>query len=390
MDKQDLLPFKVGQLAESISFLPGYRGAWFRCKIKEIRCSRGEYSLEYFDFPDEKIKSTRIYQVPPTSRRPKEKNIPRQLMVRPGYPPIYLESQMPHGNAISEVTVVISGVWKVGDLVDWFTDGCYWSGRVTQILDNDKVEIELPPPPVGEGKAYKVFCKDLRPSLDWSPEEGWSVPTSKEGENCHCARLIKPVNQAASGLPNLEMYAVDEGIKDVSATAGSPFDASLSSQISANSLSPTYKFIEKNKLSPTYKSKHSIMKETTGQPLSVVIPKGPTQWLEANTNDAIGKTSCSDSVSSSHIRDASAETAGHPAGEDQYYCSGSSKKMRTDESISLNSMCSDTLEAAILDLEELVNRVKWLKGILNFGVPLSHAGRPSWKFMEHRASSRPK
>ncbi|XP_028055205.1 uncharacterized protein LOC114259392 isoform X5 [Camellia sinensis] len=316
--------------------------------------------------PMQEIKSTRIYQVPPTSRRPKEKNIPRQLMVRPG------------------------GVWKVGDLVDWFTDGCYWSGRVTQILDNDKVEIELPPPPVGEGKAYKVFCKDLRPSLDWSPEEGWSVPTSKEGENCHCARLIKPVNQAASGLPNLEMYAVDEGIKDVSATAGSPFDASLSSQISANSLSPTYKFIEKNKLSPTYKSKHSIMKETTGQPLSVVIPKGPTQWLEANTNDAIGKTSCSDSVSSSHIRDASAETAGHPAGEDQYYCSGSSKKMRTDESISLNSMCSDTLEAAILDLEELVNRVKWLKGILNFGVPLSHAGRPSWKFMEHRASSRPK
>ena len=27
------LPFEVGQEAESRSFIPGFRGAWFRCKV---------------------------------------------------------------------------------------------------------------------------------------------------------------------------------------------------------------------------------------------------------------------------------------------------------------------------------------------------------------------
>ena len=30
MENPDLLPFKVGQLAEAKSFEKGYRGAWFR------------------------------------------------------------------------------------------------------------------------------------------------------------------------------------------------------------------------------------------------------------------------------------------------------------------------------------------------------------------------
>ncbi|RVX22130.1 hypothetical protein CK203_001009 [Vitis vinifera] len=44
--------------------------------------------------------------------------------------------------------------------------------------------------------------------------------------------------------------------------------------------------------------------------------------------------------------------------------------MGTDGSIALNSMHSDTLDAAILDLEELANKVKWVKGILDHGIPL--------------------
>lgn len=36
----------------------------------------------------------------------------------------------------------------------------------------------LPEPPWGEGKSYEAFSKDLRPSLDWSPEHGWTVPIS--------------------------------------------------------------------------------------------------------------------------------------------------------------------------------------------------------------------
>ena len=38
MDKHDHLPFKVGQFAEARSFLQGFRGAWFRCKVSML-CS---------------------------------------------------------------------------------------------------------------------------------------------------------------------------------------------------------------------------------------------------------------------------------------------------------------------------------------------------------------
>ncbi|KAM7489370.1 hypothetical protein LguiB_026854 [Lonicera macranthoides] len=50
-------------------------------------------------------------------------------------------------------------------------------------------------------------------------------------------------------------------------------------------------------------------------------------------------------------------------------------------------MRSDSIEAAIFDLEEPVNKVKWLKSILDFGIPLPNDVRPPWKFVEHLASS---
>ncbi|KAH7844921.1 hypothetical protein Vadar_033217 [Vaccinium darrowii] len=289
----------------------------------------------------------------------------RQLMVRPQYPPICHESQMPPVEAFSEETVVINGVWKVGDLVDWSIDGVQWSGRVAQILGDDRVQIELPPPPIGEGSCYEVSCNDLCPSLDWSPEHGWSVPTSKEGENFHlCARIVRPENRAATGLSKLEIDAMDEGIKDVQPTDASSFDASFSSQISSESSPPT----------------HS---------------KGATERPEENMDLLIGdrairKTSSPDSIPCSRVRYTSDETAALPAEENQSFCIGPLMKMRTGGNISLNSMYSDTLIAAASDLEELVNRVKWLKSILEQEVPLSDAGRPQWKFMEHIMASIPK
>lgn len=32
---------------------------------------------------------------------------------------------------------------------------------------------------MGEGALYEVSFKDLRPSLEWSPDFGWTVPTSQ-------------------------------------------------------------------------------------------------------------------------------------------------------------------------------------------------------------------
>lgn len=113
--------------------------------------------------------------------------------------------------------------------------------------------------------------------------------------------------------------------------------------------------------------------------------------LELDMGDnGIGKTSCSDSVSNSHNRDASTNILENMAGKGKNDSSGSSKKLKADGSISLNSMCSDTIEAAVMDLEELVNRVKWIRGFLELGKPLSNTGQNPWKFLEHRASSTPK
>ncbi|KAI3964664.1 hypothetical protein MKX01_020481, partial [Papaver californicum] len=50
----------------------------------------------------------------------------------------------------------------------------------------------------------------------------------------------------------------------------------------------------------------------------------------------------------------------------------------------LNSTFFDTIEASIMDLEELVNKVKWLKGALDYGADFSNAMKPSWKFLETR------
>ncbi|KAI3790705.1 hypothetical protein L2E82_03948 [Cichorium intybus] len=79
---------------------------------------------------------------------------------------------MPAVNPISEVRVVIDGVWKFGDLVDWYKDNCYWSTRVIKVLSDDKVKIELPMAPLGEGGVHEAFCKDLRLSLDWCLSKG--------------------------------------------------------------------------------------------------------------------------------------------------------------------------------------------------------------------------
>ncbi|XP_058200561.1 uncharacterized protein LOC131315400 isoform X4 [Rhododendron vialii] len=331
MQVEDLLPFKVGQLAESRSFLLGYRSAWFRCKIKETSCKKGimEFALEFYDFPDDKVKWTRIYQVPKIGRKRATKVV-KMLMLRPQYPPICSESEA-HADTISEVKVARNGVWNVGDLVDWWSDGCYWSGKVTKILDDEKVQ---------EGK-----------------------------ENYHpCARLIMPLHQ---GLP---IGTVDVGIQNVGAIAGSMLDASFRSPISTNALPPVNK------------SEQSITKEPTVQPLSIAIPQEEAHRPQPNTDldirdSAIEKTGVSQRIG--HV-----EKSGISSG-DQYYSSGSAKKMRTGGTISLNSMRSDTIEAPIMDLEELVNKVKWLKGILESGVPLPNARRPPWKFVEHHGSSAP-
>ncbi|KAJ0034605.1 hypothetical protein Pint_24644 [Pistacia integerrima] len=192
--------------------------------------------------------------------------------------------------------------------------------------------------------------------------------------------LNKGIIMAAGGSVKSIAHSVDEVRKDALTTAegSTDFNASFSSHVSASSL-------------PPIEISERLAKRPFGPPACQEI-----RTLEKNMGFDVldagnGKSSYSDSVSSSHVRDATAEMAGTAAEKDSCQNSGSSKKARNDGTIPLNSLCSDTIEAAILDLEELVNRVKWIKGILQMrNNPPLNALRPSWKFLEHRSSSSPK
>jgi hypothetical protein len=57
-----------------------------------------------------------------------------QLMLRPKYPPLYLESEYLNLESDNvEPLVVVHDSWKVGDLVDWLRDDIYWSGEIVEM-----------------------------------------------------------------------------------------------------------------------------------------------------------------------------------------------------------------------------------------------------------------
>lgn len=97
------------------------------------------FSLLFDVWSSVEIRWTKLYQKPVGGSRSKE--MKRQIMVRPSFPPIFCESQMPDVNNITEVVVIVNDVWKVGDLVDWWTDNCYWTGRLTEILGDGKARV---------------------------------------------------------------------------------------------------------------------------------------------------------------------------------------------------------------------------------------------------------
>ncbi|XP_030512980.1 uncharacterized protein LOC115727014 isoform X1 [Rhodamnia argentea] len=335
--------FEVGQEAEVRTFMAGYRGAWFRCKqIRGIRKRRGEQQLhmEYFDFPDEKITWTNVYEKSPHSPVDAKLKRKKQLMVRPRFPSVYHRSEMPNGRSISDVAVIVDDDWKVGDMVDWWSDDCYWSGRVTEVLADKKFQIELHAPPAGEGESYEAFSKDLRPSLDWSIENGWMVCS------LHFSQWIKPPNEGRLLLP-ADMASPQEVPLDINAFEKSPPETHTNSE-----------------KSPREKYENSAV-----------------------ASSGLGKANSCDGVSSYNVRVASAEMEASFSKENNDYDLHCRKKLKSDDHTLFNSMFSDTLEDAIIDLEELANRVRWLKDILELRGHPSKNVKSSWKFLELRASA---
>ncbi|XP_047163440.1 uncharacterized protein LOC124833099 isoform X2 [Vigna umbellata] len=289
------LPFQVGDLAESKSFQSGFRGAWFRCKIRDIRTKKAVIShlLEYFDYTDQKPSWIKLYQKPLTNIG-KSKGLNKELMLRPSFPTFSRESEKLDVNAISEMTVIVNNTWKVGDLVDWYTDGCYWSGTVTKLLGNDKVQ----------------------------------------GDECRqpCARIIIPANSDVTdevGRHTVRMHSSSSlNLKDYP-------DRSIARRKQSNSA---------------------------------------RNGMEINESDNVSSLHMDSSVEIMEIASISRIYNEDPA------------KKSSDRSLYLNSMSSNTIEAAIMDLEELVNRIKWLRDVLNLRVsPLSDT-KQSWEFSKHHPS----
>lgn len=92
------------------------------------------------------IHTTKVFQ----KRQGENDNI---LMVRPIRPRQSHENEEGCGREEEEEeeVVVVHGLWKVGDLVDWWKDDCYWSGTVLEVREEDET--------VKVCESFELCCK---------------------------------------------------------------------------------------------------------------------------------------------------------------------------------------------------------------------------------------
>ncbi|CAL1400290.1 unnamed protein product [Linum trigynum] len=205
--------------------------------------------------------------------------------------------------------------------------------------------------------------------------------------NCqHCARLIKSLNPA-------RVQGVHEGEDSVHwASADGRLQEARDNIQTTDDSGPSASFVSASSLPPLGRSEQQPEGPLGSGVSQKVQNTGKNSDTDVANSDA-SKTSSLDSVPIPRVRDASTLEAGLTQGNghpDYGAFKSISKKLKTDGSFSLNSMCPDKAEVAVFDLEELVNQIKWIKRILEVGMPLTDPVRPSWKFLEHEAPSIPK
>ncbi|XP_042456399.1 uncharacterized protein LOC122040968 isoform X1 [Zingiber officinale] len=338
------LLFRVDEVMEAKSFDIGFRSAWFRCKIKNYQIRRGQQwcALEYFDYPDEEITWTKLYQKLPQQHNRANANGNLELMVRPSFPPIFKESQLPViFPASSDVIAIVSDTWKIGDLVDWWFQNCYWSGKISKILEDDKVSLDLPDPPIGEGKSYDADCKDLRPTLDWTPESGWKVPAPEEHESlCSCARLIHRDSQEAIKMrADALCHGFLEDIEDCS--------SSTSNESSEGMITPT-KALPSTEAYATADMEDGHMTKND-QAISAKIGTEVQNMLNDHFN----------------------------------YLEG----IWINEMRRTASLRCPTVESSIIRLEMLSQKIRWLKGLVKLDPEFSSPVKHTWEFVESQRAA---
>ncbi|URE07755.1 agenet domain containing protein [Musa troglodytarum] len=355
------LPFRVNQEAESKSFMIGYRSAWFRCKIKSMSFRKRQigYFLEFYDYPDEKIRWTKLYQKRLQQPDQALEEGKLELMVRPPFPPFFRKSQQPKFCPTSDVIAITNDTWKVGDLVDWCYDSCYWSGRVSELLKDDHIKIDLPKPPIGEGNSYIAHCKDLRPSLDWTPENGWMLPVRKEhGDFDSCAILI---HQKSYVWTDVNVFSCLSSIysETINTRMSMPCNSSLEGK-------PNCSYTATEELSDT----------------SSVPTEASYTEDHASATDSVKNIHISGSDGVISTKDAVCFGRKQPSARDHLNSLGKIWIDETNYTASLKYP-PDSIESSIIQLEVLAQKIKWLKGLQKFRFQWSSATKSSWNFVEN-------
>lgn len=223
-DMDLILPFRIGDFAEAKCFDEGFKGAWFRSKIKDMRIAESghlEYYLEYIDYTDEADEWIRVFQKNPFKPACLEgkSNDSTEIMLRPSFPRWYRGQQVPKHFPKSEVIARVCDTWKVGDWVDWHNKDCYWTGQIIESTSKNVVEVKFLDHPMGEGEQRSAKIKDLRPALDWSMIKGWTVPLSAAKGKCwQAAHLVHPKSDVEERSDTDE----DEGALGSSSTIKTP------------------------------------------------------------------------------------------------------------------------------------------------------------------------
>jgi hypothetical protein len=87
----------------------------------------------------------RLYEIPPKYCRKagQKAGQNRELMLRPPYPRWCGDNYIPEYGQKMDVVAVVINPWKVGDLVDWWHNSCFWTGKIIELLGVDKVKVSI-------------------------------------------------------------------------------------------------------------------------------------------------------------------------------------------------------------------------------------------------------
>ncbi|CAO2203565.1 unnamed protein product [Urochloa humidicola] len=294
------------------------------------------------------------------------------IMIRPTFPQWYLEHEKPDELPKANVVAIVRSPWKVGDLVEWWYTDCYWTGKIVELVGDDKVKIALHEEPIGEGGYYDADCKDLRPALDWTLEKGWSVPLSQEnGKSWYTAQLIIQSTDSGSSSSDedIEQSCDDEEVqKFLNGASDDPAEAmGTGAKLLANVSDEIFVNQGDGK-----KESLKCLNGASDMPQEVTDLKGellPNQYGHC----------CTKSETTSHI----AKRGESPEAISDGQSSPISLKHRKTSSGNISvEVPPETVDDTIMELEKVANKISRLENLLiPVGSP-SKVAKPSWKFQE--------